>query len=281
VEYSVRLEGYESVWSFWSKRTEKEYTSLPPGDYTFLVRARDNLGHISKPAAYNFTVLPPWYRTPLAYVIYSILIVALVFGLLRYQQKTIRKTHKKHEEEQTKLKYLQQLEMDKSEKEIIKLKNEKLETELELQNAELASATMHLVQKAEIINGIKEEMLRITKNYKSEISIPELKKLIRTLGDDEAIDTGWDQFAQHFDKVNSNFLVALKVKYPEITTTETKLCTYLRMNLSSKEIAQLMHITGKSVELSRYRLRKKLGLQKDEGLYDFLLKIGQDPTTNT
>ncbi len=281
VEYSVRLDGYEKSWSFWSKRTEKEYTLLPPGDYTFLVRAKDNLGYISEPAAYVFTVLPPWYLTPLAYIFYSILLAGILYALYTYQQKTILNAHKKHALEQTKLKYLQQLEMDKAEKELVKLRNEKLETELELQNAELASATMHLVQKAEIINGIKEEMLKITRSFKSEISIPELKKLIRTLGDDEAIDSGWEQFAHHFDKVNSNFLVALKTKYPEITTTETKLCTYLRMNLSSKEIAQLMHITGKSVELSRYRLRKKLGLQKDEGLYDFLIKIGQDPETHT
>jgi DNA-binding CsgD family transcriptional regulator len=277
IEYSVKLEGYETNWSLWNKRTDKEYTKLSPGKYTFKVRSKDHLGKIMESKGFEFEILPPWYRTGIAYFFYLLGIGTLLYLLRKYQQMSIQKTQRKHELERTKLKYLQQLEMDKAEKELVKLRNEKLETELELQHAELASATMHLVQKAEIINGIKEEMLKITRNYKSEISIPELKKLIRTLGDDEAIDSGWEQFAQHFDKVNSNFLVALKAKYPEITTTETKLCTYLRMNLSSKEIAQLMHITSKSVELSRYRLRKKLGLQKDEGLYDFLIKIGQEP----
>lgn len=272
VEYSYQLNGFENTWSVWTKRTEKEYTNLPPGQFTFMVKARDHLGNISAPAAFNFTVMPPWYRTPWAYISYALLFAILVFGLHRYQYKTILNAHKKHEEEQTKFKYLQQLEMDKAEKELVKLRNEKLETELELQNAELAAATMHLVQKAEIINGIKEEMLKITKNYKSEISIPELKKLIRTLGDDEAIDTGWDQFAQHFDKVHSNFHATLKAKFPGLTSSEMKLCTYLRMNLSSKEISQLLHITPKSVELSRYRLRKKLGLTHDENLHDFLMK---------
>jgi DNA-binding CsgD family transcriptional regulator len=276
VEYSFQLKGYEENWSAWTKRTDKEYTNLPPGGYTFLVRAKDHIGNISSPAFFNFTVLPPWYQTPWAYILYSIMLISLIFGLHNYQQKTILKAQKKHEEEQNKLKYLQQLEMDKAEKELVKLRNEKLETEIELQNAELASATMHLVQKAEIINGIKEEMLKITKNYKSEISIPELKKLIRTLGDDEAIDTGWDQFAQHFDKVHSNFHNTLKSKFPALTSGEMKLCTYLRMNLSSKEISQLLHITPKSVELSRYRLRKKLGLTHDENLYDFLLKYSSD-----
>jgi len=271
IEYSVQLEGFDKNWSVWSSRTEKEYTNLSPGTYTFLVRARDNRGHISEAANYTFAILPPWYRTRWAYGFYLLALAALLYSWHHLQQQKIGRQRKKYEAEQERLKYLQQLEIEKSEKEIVKLRNEKLEAELELQQAELAAATMHLVQKAEIINDIKEEMLRLTKHYKADISIPELKRMIKTLGEDEQVEQGWNHFAQHFDKVHSNFLRTLKEKFPQLTPAEMKLCAYLRMNLSSKEISQMMHITPKSVELSRYRLRKKLGLQHDENLYDFLI----------
>ncbi len=278
--YSVKLEGYESHWSAWTKRTDKEYTKLPPGTYTFYIRCKNYLGQISESNGYSFEVLPPWYQTKFAYLLYFISFSSLIFLAIKFQQAALKAAQKKYEEEQVRLKYLQQLEMEKAEKELVKVRNEKLEAELELQNAELASATMHLLQKAEIITEIKEEMMKLTKNFKNEISMTELKKMIKTLGEDETLETGWDQFAQHFDKVHSNFLANLKFKFPNLTPNEMKLCAYLRMNLSSKEISQLMHITPKSVELSRYRLRKKLNLKHEDSLYNFLMSETGNGHTN-
>ena len=80
------------------------------------------------------------------------------------------------------------------------------------------------------------------------------------LGEDK-MKKNWEQFAVHFDKVHSDFLVSLKAAYPNLTPSELKLCAYLRLSLSSKEIAQIMNITIKSVELGRHRLRKKLGIE--------------------
>ena len=81
-------------------------------------------------------------------------------------------------------------------------------------------------------------------------------------------------FAQHFDKVHSDFIVKLKEKHSNISNNELKLCAYLRMNLSTKEIAQLMNISVRGVEISRYRLRKKLNLATDTNLFDYLISIG-------
>ena len=98
------------------------------------------------------------------------------------------------------------------------------------------------------------------------------KKIIRMLGEDK-MKKNWEQFAVHFDKVHSDFLVSLKNQHPNLTPGELKLCAYLRLNLSSKEIAQIMNITIKSVELGRYRLRKKLQIQPDINLNNFLLNF--------
>ena len=101
----------------------------------------------------------------------------------------------------------------------------------------------------------------------------EIKKLIKTLGEDDNIDKEWENFTKHFDKVHSDFVASLKEKHSTITGNELKLSAYLRMNLSTKEIAQLMNISVRGVEISRYRLRKKLGISSETNLFDYLMSI--------
>ena len=164
--------------------------------------------------------------------------------------------------------------MEKSEKEIVKLKNEKLESEIEHKNTELASAAMHLVQKGELLGNIREELMRMKKGVNGDgAAAEEFKKMLRILGEENKMDKDWEQFAIHFDKVHSDFLQILKSVYPQLSSHELKLCAYLRMNLSSKEIAQLENISVRGVEISRYRLRKKLHIPTEINLFDFLMEL--------
>jgi len=101
----------------------------------------------------------------------------------------------------------------------------------------------------------------------------ELKKIIKSISEDDNLDREWENFALHFDKVHSDFISALKEKHTGISNNEVKLCAYLRMNLSTKEIAQLMNISVRGVEVSRYRLRKKLELATEVSLFDYLISI--------
>jgi DNA-binding CsgD family transcriptional regulator len=269
----------DNSWSEWGRKTEKDYTNLPPGEYTFEIRARSNLGNESPVSSYTFQVLPPWYRSWWAFSIYGLLFFALVYGLYRRQQKKFIQQQQKHEEEQKRLLYLHQLELEQSEKEIVKLRNEKLVTEIDHKNQELASTAMHLVQKGELITKIKEELTKIKRTPTgNNEATDELNKLVRILRDEDKIDQGWEQFAFHFDRVHSDFLSVLKQLYPQLTSNELKLCAYLRMNLSTKEIAQLMNISVRGVEISRYRLRKKLTLPTETNLFQFLINIKSSKT---
>jgi DNA-binding CsgD family transcriptional regulator len=90
------------------------------------------------------------------------------------------------------------------------------------------------------------------------------------LNDIEKNDSNWEKFAVHFDEVNNNFLKNLKLRFPKLTNNDLKVCAYLQLNLASKEISQLMNIGVRGVEISRYRLRKKLGLSTEQSLIDFL-----------
>jgi DNA-binding CsgD family transcriptional regulator len=274
ITYSYCLKGFDRDWSAWSKRTEKEYTNLPAGTYTFQVRSKSNLGNESAISNYRFTILPPWYQTGWAYALYTFLLAAFLYLLYFRQRRIFRLQQKKHEEEQARLQYLHQLEMEKSEKEIVKLKNEKLEAEIEHKNTELASTAMHLVQKGELLSNIREELVRMKKGANGDgVAADEFKKMLRILGEENKMDKDWEQFAVHFDKVHSDFLQILKAAYPALSAHELKLCAYLRMNLSSKEIAQLENISVRGVEISRYRLRKKLKIPTETNLFDFLMEL--------
>jgi len=276
VQYSYLLNGFDTYWSGWSKKFEKEYTNLPPGQYTFQVRAKNNLGNESSVKAYTFVVLPPWYRTTWAYIVYILLAIGIIYLIFRWQKKIFKEQQLKFEEEQKRLTYLHELEIEKSEKEIVKLRNEKLEAEIEFKNSELASTAMHLVQKGELLGNIKDEMSRIRKNANGHAPPDEFKKIMRILGEENKMDKDWEQFAQHFDHVHSDFLRTIKSEFPSLSPHELKLCAYLRMNLSSKEIAQLESISVRGVEIGRYRLRKKLKISTETNLFDFLLTFSSN-----
>jgi DNA-binding CsgD family transcriptional regulator len=273
IEYSYQLAGFEEKWSGWIKKTEKDYTNLPYGTYTFNVKARTNLGNESKPVSYSFIIEPAWYQTKTAYLFYLSVLLITIYFIIKLQEKKFANQQLKYAKEQDHLKYMYQLEMDLNEKEIIKLQNEKLESDVNFKNKELANATMHLVERGKVISKIKEEFFRFQKNSPSAASSGDFKRIIHLLSDAEKNDTYWDQFVSHFDDVYGNYLTLLKQKYPALSATDLKLCAYLRVNLSSKEISQLMNISVRGVEIARYRLRKKLLLATDENLCDFLIAI--------
>ncbi|HTJ12979.1 MAG TPA: triple tyrosine motif-containing protein [Dinghuibacter sp.] len=273
IAYSYQLTGFDKGWSDWTKKTEKEYTNLPAGTYTFQVKARNNLGNESKPATYTFTVEPAWYQSLWAYLFYALLFCGALYVASRYQRRKFARQQQKYEEEQDRLRYLHQLELDANEKQIVQLKNDKLETDVNFKNKELASVTMHLVQRGKLLSNIKEDLVRLQRHIDNPVGVQEFKKVIRLLNDDESNEEDWEHFSIHFDQVHSNFLANLKGRFPSLTSTDLKLCAYLRMNLSSKEIAQLMNISLRGVEISRYRLRKKLLIPTDANLYDYLIQV--------
>ncbi|HEX4877369.1 MAG TPA: triple tyrosine motif-containing protein, partial [Chitinophagaceae bacterium] len=281
LEFSYYLEGFDQEWSAWDTKSDKDYTNLPEGSYTFHVKARKSPSHESEVYKYTFIVKPPFYRTIWAYFAYVLILGGLLYALLKYQAKKHKRKlearrladQQSFEEEQKQMAYLHQLELEKSEKELIRLRNEKLETEITNKNAELASTTMNLVQKKEFILKLKAELQQLQKTAKVGDDNPELKKLLKMLSEEEKLNEEWDQFSQHFNNVHGDFITILKTKFPALKPHELKLCAYLRMNLSSKEIAPLMSISVRGVEISRYRLRKKMALPTEVNLVQFLMDL--------
>jgi DNA-binding CsgD family transcriptional regulator len=273
VEFSYQLIGFDKGWSGWSARTEKDYTNLPYGTYTFSVVARNNLGNSSQPVNYSFVVEPAWYQTLWAWLFYLLIFIGILNLVIKWQQKRFFLQQKRNEEEQRRLSYLHSLELDRTEKEIIALQKDKLEGELEFKTKELATVTMHLVKRGGIVLGIKQELLALIKKLNIPDPATQFRSVFKMFTDIEKNDDEWNQFAIYFDQVHNNFISILKAKFPGLSATDLKLCAYLRLNLSSKEIAQLLNISLKGVEISRYRVRKKLGISSEINLYDFLIEV--------
>ena len=273
--YQHMLEGFEDHWSPWHKQSENGYTNLKEGDYTLRVKAKNTYNIESIEAVYRFTILAPWYRTNFAYAGYSLSFFAVLLIGFAYIDRKYRHS-KKHFELTKQLEVdeignkLESLTQETSE-EIDKLKSEKLQSEVDFKNAELASSTMNLIYKNQFISHIKSDLTNIAKRSSSDELINELNKINKEIDKNISHDDDWDQFTFHFNSVHGDFTTRLTAEFINLSGQDLRMCSYLRLNLSTKEIAQLLNISIRGVEISRYRLRKKLMLERADNLSEFIL----------
>jgi ligand-binding sensor domain-containing protein/DNA-binding CsgD family transcriptional regulator len=277
IEYSFKLVGYNEKWSAWTNVSFNEYAKLPPGTYTFCVKARNQLGLESTTDSLIFNVMPPWYRTIVAYSFYALLILIASFLLIWYFFKRIeisrRKERLKHLKSYRQKEQQYKQEALIAEKKIINLKNEKLRIEMIHRDKELANQTMDLIRKNKFLQKIKEDLEKIKKSTSDELLKEKINSLITKIDKDIDHKKQWEVFESAFDEVHEDFLKRLQEKYPNLTPKELKLCAYLRMNISTKEIAPLMNISVRGVEICRYRVRKKLNIDRDQNLTRMIIDL--------
>lgn len=277
LQYQYYLENYEKEWSAWNTNIQKEYTNLKEGTYVFHVRSRNHNGVISREAVYRFVINPPWYRSIWAYSIYGASVIALLFAGFNALDRKYQREQKIMALKQKKELTAKDFELEKlsqqSNMEISRLQNEKLESELRHMNNELGTATMHLLNKNEFITGIKTNLSSIAKRSTNDDLKKELLQITKDIEQNISADSDWEHFQFHFDRVHGDFTNRFKSAFPVLSPQEIKLSAYLRMNLSTKEIAQLLNISVRGVEISRYRLRKKLQLDRNQNLQDFILNF--------
>lgn len=151
-------------------------------------------------------------------------------------------------------------------------KEAELRQELEFKNKELTSYTINFIRKNEVMEELKESIKAIRKKVDASTSA-ELNKLSRTVDHVLDVDKDWEDFKLYFENVHKGFFSKLKQDFPDLGNAELKLCALLKLNLNIKETASIMGISPESVKTARYRLRKKLGLEKDQSLSDFVMNV--------
>ncbi len=263
IEYQYQLTGLFDQWSEWSTESSQSFDNLPFGSYEFKVRSRISNVESSNVASYAFEINRPWYLSNLAVGIYVVGVFLLFVGINAFYKRYYRKQRQRLLEKKAREMELQELE---SQKEIIQLKNQSLNLEIESRNRELAVSTMSMVKKNSILNDLKTELETIT-------DLGKLPNVIRTINKNLNNEDDWKFFEKAFNHADKDFFKKVKEMHPELTPNDLRLCVYLRLNLSSKEIAPLLNISPRSVEIKRYRLRKKIDLPRHTNLNDYFISL--------
>ena len=268
--YQFKLEGIDSVWGKWSETAEVKYTRLPVGKYIFKVRTLTSNGTITTPVTLAFKVKPSWYVSVAATLIYIFIGLGGVFASEYYYRKRLAKHHSRlHKIADEKRK----AEKQNSDQEILKLHNEKLQAEIAHKNMQLADSTMSVIRKNEMLIEIKDELAKQKEELGPRYPARYLQRFTSLIDKNISNDNDWEIFEVLFDQAHEDFFKRLKRSFPDLTQSDLKLCAYLKLNLSSKEIVPLLNISIRGVEIRRYRLRKRLGLSSDENLVEYIMQF--------
>lgn len=282
IVYSCKLDNYDEEWTGPLENATKEYTQLHEGEYTLHIRALNTVTGETSESSFTFTILPPWYRSAWAKIIYALLILVVIFLTYRviryYSRRNALKVRTQKEAEMENMRMETEKEAIKKDYEIASLKSERLEQEIKHKSSELSNTTMNVIKKNEILQDISSRLSKLSKKAEldkesSDKLNLEIQKIQTLIHDNISHDDDWKKFNQNFDIVYSDFTKRLGERHPDLTISERRLCCYLKMGLSSKEIAPIFNITPKSVEMNRYRLRQKLDLKREDNLVEYLQGI--------
>ena len=152
----------------------------------------------------------------------------------------------------------------------LQLEKSNLEKDLDLKNKELASKVMSLIEKTELVTEISHRIKSILKEPEFKDS-RSLREILFELQSKQG-EGFWEEFNAHFKEIHSDFYTRLNARYKNLSPNEIKLCAFLKLNLSSKEISQITRKNPQTIKIARYRLRQKLGLSREENLTMFLTK---------
>lgn len=260
--YQYKLKGMTHNWSGIQKSGEILFERLPFGKYTLLIRSlnnKDNTGQIENAdIAYRFEILPPWYFRWYFILFYVFAISATIFTVRKYYAIKHRKQLVRQSELEEQMRIIQE--------------KQELESALHQKNTKLVEITSTTIKKNELLHNVKEEIEAfVSRNPSASIS-NRLSKISRTINSPALVKDDWSLFVMQFESAHPNFFRDIKTEYPNLTPSELKLAACLKLNLTTKDIAALLNISVRGVEVSRYRLRKKINLSSAENLNEFFIR---------
>ena len=274
IKFQYYLEGYSKQWSDWNESSEKDFTNLNAGSYVFKVRAKVGQEGITEISEFKFRILPPFYASGWALVIYLIVAaLLLLFSKRLYERKLLKDKRALTRKLQLEKEEFMKEEAAATEKQIIKLQTEKLQVELAGKNREIANSAMSLVYKNELLQKISQEMYKLKDSNGKLLEEDHLRKIQKVIDEGMNDERDWNLFESSFNEAHESFFKKLKANHPDLVPNDLKLCAYLHMNMSSKEMASLLNISLRGVEIRRYRLRKKLDVPHDKNLVEFLMEL--------
>lgn len=260
--YAYKLDGFDQEWNYTrSDKRKATYMNLQPGHYTFRVKAATREGNWSKERLLSIEVVPPFWNTILFRVVMGLILAVGLFFFVKMRLSDERR------------RLVRRFDAEKMmrEQEIIALKNQQLDAELEHKKQELASSTLHNMQKIEELSHVKDELKVVLNDINGHPQERRIKNLIRSIDQNIEDANNWDHFENNL--LQDDFVKRFMETYPKLTYKDLKICTFIRMNFDNKEIARMLNITPESLGVSRTRIRKKINLEKSVYLNDMILRF--------
>ena len=244
--FQTQLEGYDKDWSTPSDISQKEYTNLSPGSYRFRVKVAYHKQIQEK--AISFTISSPWYLKTWMILLYCLLFLLICLSIVLLFRRQRRRYNKKMEEV---------------------LQRQTLEEKLLITSNELTKRVKEIAREHTIFRKLRQELKKYMELHPDTYPRRLFKYLLGMtysgLSSEKREIISENIFISH-----RTYFQKLKQKCPALTRGDLRFCAYLRMGLSSKEIAVLLNISSSSVEVARYRIRKKLGLKRSDHLVEYL-----------
>lgn len=256
-QFRYRINPLQPQWSGWSKLAEREINNLGPGKYQLFIQS-DLTGET---ATCTWVIAPHWYQTPWMALLYALAVIALAMVLLRWHQSRLALQRRRLLLEKERELHQQR----------IQNRNRELQADVLNKSRELASSTFHLIRKNEALLQMREELLKFKQETTDRAARRHYQRMLRLVDEHLGNEPDWQVFEDNFNQVHDAFFQKLKLAYPSLTPGDLRLAAYLRMNLSSKEIAPLLNVSLRGIENKRYRLRRKLGLAADANLTEFFI----------
>lgn len=269
VLYRTRLTPAEQDYTDWQATPSREFIGLHSGKYRLdieMLTRDDNIITRTLP----FEIQTPFYWTVWAKLVYLLLLALLASYIAwriyrRVQAGKQRIAQEKNEE------------IRRQQVRILQLENEKAQYDLQNKSRELSSALLNEANRKEWNQEILSEIRRIMDCMNNDRIIEakgRMQNLQNRLSRNSETNVDWQRFEENFDIVNNGFIERLKEHYPWMSKQERKLCVYIKMGLMTKEIAPLMNISVRGVEMMRYRIRAKMNLDSQSNLKQHFNSLG-------
>ncbi len=273
VQYQYFLDNYSKNWSNWNTKNIAEFVGLREGNYTLKVKAKKG-NQISNVEEFQFKINPPWYRSFWSFLLYILAIFGAYQLLKKYQKYKLRKQKLELlKKEQNSLRE----QAEKHRQELLLEKQKQLEFEKSILKDEIRNKTIELATKAKededknrILHIIGDKIVEIEGNPNiSKIRLGEIRRMLKNY-----LETEDKTFEIQMDELHQEFFKAMKLQFPNLSIYDLRLCAYLKLGLTSREMSEILQVLPSSINVSRSRLRKKLGLAPEDDLFAFLNRFG-------
>lgn len=249
-----------------SDNPQMSFSALAYGDFQLTCQVKTLGGDVVDTVDYYFSHPRPFYASWWAWLFYALLMCGLAYLLVLYRtRKTEEKMRRQYEDKRLQ----QDFKVLEQEKIIAEQRRQLLEAQLDDKTREAASLALDAAARNQAIENIRETLRE--KRRKGAISQSDMVAMLSQLGENADNDNFWEVYQNNFNLIHKNFFKKLKANYPTLTPTDLRFCALLRLNLSTKDIAQFTGLSVRGVEGARYRLRKKLNLPEGDNLVDFLI----------